>query len=60
MSEKERMEWCGVVHGCMVYTDHAEFAAVPRGTSHVTTKQQSRYTISVDIKARYGELQSLV
>ena len=57
--EKERLEWCGVVHGCMVYTDHAEIAAVPCGTSHVTTKQHCRYT-TVDIKACYGELQSLL
>ena len=38
-----------VVHGCMVYTEHAQKAAVSHGTSHVTTKQHCKYTTSVDI-----------
>ena len=29
-----------MVHDCMVYTERAEMAAVPRGTSHVTIKQR--------------------
>ena len=32
------LKWCDMVHGCMVYTERAETAAVSRGTSHVTTK----------------------
>ena len=28
-----------MVHGCMVYTEHAKMAAVSHGTSHVTIKQ---------------------
>ena len=39
-----------MVHGCMVYTERAETAAVSRGASHVTTKQRCKYTASVDIK----------
>ena len=38
-----------IVHGCMVYTERAEAAAVSRGTSHVTTKQRCKYTTSVEI-----------
>ena len=30
------MKWHDIVHGCMVYTESAEMAAVLRGTSHVT------------------------
>ena len=30
--------WRDTVHGCMVYTELAETAAVSRGSSHVTTK----------------------
>ena len=37
-----------MVHGCMVYTERAETAAVSRGTSHVSAK----YTILVDIQNR--------
>ena len=38
-----------MVHGCMVYTEHAEMAAVSCGTSHATT--------SVDIqKMRHKKL----
>ena len=39
-----------MVHGCMVYTERAETAAISRGTSHVTTKQCVKYTTSVDIQ----------
>ena len=28
--------WSAIVHGCMVYTEHAEMAAVSCGTSHVS------------------------
>ena len=31
-----------MVHGCTVYAERAETAAVSRGTSHVTTKQCCR------------------
>ena len=34
---------------CKVYTERAETAAVPRGTSHVTTKQRCKYTTSAEI-----------
>ena len=34
-----------MVHGCMVYTERAEMAAVSCGTSHV-----SKYITSVDIQ----------
>ena len=43
----------------MVYTERApRTAAVPRGTSHVTTKQRSKYTSSMDIKATVTHLKS--
>ena len=43
-----------LVHGCNVCTERAETAAVPCGTSHVTTKQRCKYTTSVDSqKTRY-------
>ena len=29
--------WSDMVHGCMVYTEHTEMAAVSCGTSHVST-----------------------
>ena len=44
------MKWHDMVHGCMVYTEHAEMAAVSYGTSHVTTKQCYKYAPSVDIQ----------
>ena len=31
------LSWSGMVHGCMVYTERAEAAAVSCGTSHVST-----------------------
>ena len=34
------MKLRGMVHGCMVYTEHAEMAAVSSGTSHVTTEMR--------------------
>ena len=37
-----------MVHGCMVYTERAEMAAVSCGTSHTTAV--SKYTTSVDIE----------
>ena len=43
------MKWRDIVHGCMVYTERAETAAVSRGTSHVTTKQRCKYITSMDI-----------
>ena len=29
--------WSNMVYGCMMYTEHAETAAVSRGTSHAST-----------------------
>ena len=43
------MKWHYMVHGCMVYAECAEMAAVSCGTSHVTIKQRCKYTTSVDI-----------
>ena len=43
------MKWHGMVHGCMVYTEHAETAAVSRGTNYVTTKQCCKYITSAGI-----------
>ena len=43
------MKWHDTVHSCMVYTEHAEVAAVSCGTSHVTTKQCCKYITLVDI-----------
>ena len=44
-----------MVHGCMVYTERAETAAVSCGTTHVSAV--SIYTTSVDIqKPRYKKL----
>ena len=49
-----------MVHGCMVYTERAETATVSRGTSHVKTKQRSKYTSSVAIvKTRYEKRHAL-
>ena len=39
----------------MVYTDHAERAAVSRGTSHVTTKQCCKYPTLV-LKSEFGHV----
>ena len=39
-----------MVHGCMVYTERAEMAAVSHGTSHVTTEKCCKYTTLVDIQ----------
>ena len=44
-----------MMHGCMVYTEHAETVAVSCGTSHVTTKQCCEYTTLVDIRKRHCE-----
>ena len=38
------------MHGCIVYTERAETAAVPRGTNHVTTKHRGKYTTSVEMQ----------
>ena len=38
-----------MVHGCMVYTERAETAAVSRGTSKC---QRCKHTTSVDIQKR--------
>ena len=39
-----------MVHGCMVYTERANMAAVSRGTMYV--RAVSTYTTSVDIQKR--------
>ena len=39
-----------MVHGCMVYTEHAEMAAVLCGISHASAVTQSKYTALVDIQ----------
>ena len=44
------MKWRDTVHGCIMYTERVEIAAVSRGTSHVTIKQRRKYTTSVDIQ----------
>ena len=44
------MKWRDMAHGCMVYTERAETAAVSRGTSHVTTKQRCTENISMNIQ----------
>jgi len=36
----------------MAYTERFESATVARGTSHVTTKQDYKYSASVDIQKR--------
>ena len=41
--------WGDTVHGCMVYTERAETAAVASGTSHVSAL---KYTTSVDNQKR--------
>ena len=46
------MKWRDMVHGCMVYTERAETAAVSRGTSHVTIKQRCKYTTSADVESK--------
>ena len=54
------LELRDMVHGCMVYTERAETATVSRGTSHVKTKQRSKYTSSVAIvKTRYEKRHAL-
>ena len=45
------MKYRDMVHGCMVYTENVEKAAVSRGTSHVTMKQRCKYTTWVDIQS---------
>ena len=45
-------KWRDMVHGCMVYTERAETAAVSRDTNHVTAKQRCKYTTSVGIQKR--------
>ena len=48
------MKWCNMAHGCMVYTECAETAAVSCGTRHVTTKQRCKHSTLMDIqKMRY-------
>ena len=37
------------VHGCVVYTEHTEMAAVSRGTSHASAV---KYPTSVDISKK--------
>ena len=55
-------EVCGFVwnnrfHGCMVYTEGAETAAVSRGTSHLTSKQEST-SLKWLFKTRYKKRHS--
>ena len=38
------------MHGCMVYAECTETAAVSHRTSHVTTNQHSKSMTSVDVK----------
>ena len=47
--------WSEMVHGCMVYTEHSEMAAVARGTSHVSAVKD---TTSVDIQKHAVKLKS--
>ena len=48
------MKWCDTVHGCMVYTECAETAAVSRGTSHASAV--SIYHFCGYSKTRYKKL----
>ena len=48
------------VHGCMVYTECVETAAVSCDTSHVTPKQCCKYTTSVDLQTRDKQLRHLL
>ena len=41
-----------MAHGCTVYTERAQTAAVSRGTSHITTTQRCEYTTSVEMQKR--------
>ena len=43
------MKWCNMAHGCIVYTECAEMAAVSHNTSHVI-KQHCKYPTLVDIQ----------
>ena len=47
-----------MVHGCMVYTERAEMAAVSRGISHVTTTQRCGYCQKQGIKCDCHSLNS--
>ena len=51
-----------MVHGCAVYTERAETAAVLRVASHVTTKQRYWKVHHLDgySKTRYKKLQTLI
>ena len=44
------MKWHDMVHGCMVYKECAETAAVPHGISHVPTNKCCKYTTLADIQ----------
>ena len=47
-----------MVYSCKVYTELAQTAAVPSGTSHVTTEQRYKYTTSVNVQKRVIDLES--
>ena len=42
--------WSDMVHGCMVYTEHVEMAAVLCGISHASAVTQCKYTALADIQ----------
>ena len=44
------IKWHDMVRSCMVYTEHAETAAVSHGTSHVATIKHCKYPTLEDIK----------
>ena len=45
------IKWRDVMHGCMVYTERAEMAAVSSGTNHARTKQCCKYAPWVDTQS---------
>ena len=44
------MKWCDMVHGCMVYTEYTEKAAVLRDSTRVSAKQCCKHATLVDIQ----------
>ena len=44
------MRWCDMVHGCVVYTERTQTAAISCDTSRVTTKQCCKRNILVKIQ----------
>ena len=63
-----RLDWqCWIVHGCMVYTERAEMAAVSSGTSHEEPNSAAAaYTShrvdiqSARLKAAFTDMESRV